>query len=160
MDPIGVAGLVVSVVGAVLSIFALVQAKRASTAVAEVIGKSHVQAARDEARALLALVTDAREAAMAWRRNASRLSSAGRSSARDLLALQQAQNALATTTIGSTDAGLTVTLRTAAAQIDQALVAIGLKGERDGWADALGVLQGVTPTIDLLQRELGGRALR
>jgi hypothetical protein len=159
MDLIGVGGLVLSAVGVGFSIMALIQAGRAKKAISKVIGKGEDQIARDDARALLAQIADARDATMARRQGASPLSSAGRSLEGDLQALQLAQNALATATVGS-DRTLELSLRVAATEIEQALQAIASNSGRDGWADALGVLQGVIPKIDVLQRELGTKALR
>lgn len=159
MDPISVVGLVLSAVGVVLSVWALHKADSAKKAVDRVIETNRDQVTRDHARDLLAKLTDARDAAMARRQGASRLSSAGRSTAGDVKALQIAQDALATATIGS-DQGLVQNLRAAASELDRALKAIASNCNRDGWADALGVLQGVIPKIDVLQRELGAKALR
>lgn len=147
-----------SIGGLALSIYALVQAESAKKAVSKVIAKEVDQGARDDARELMQRLNEAREAAMARRQGAHRSSSAGRSQAADMKALQLAQDALATTNLG--DKLLTLALRAAADELNQALAEINANGGRDGWADALGTLQGVIPKVDVLHRELSTKALR
>lgn len=159
MDGVGLGGLVLSAIGVGLSIWALAKAESAKQAVSRVIQKSGDQTARDDARRLLAVISDAREAAMAHRRDAPLLASAGRVKDNDVQALQKAQDALATLNV--TENKLVIkTLRRAAAELDKALQEINANGARDGWADALAVLQGVTSQVDSLQRGLGTRALK
>lgn len=159
MDIIGIGGFILSAIGVGLSIFAVVQAGRAENAVNQVIQKSSEQLSRDDARKLLVKLNDARDAALARRGKAPKFATSGRSAANDLRALQLAQDALATTAL-SADAALEQGLRVASTELDRALKEIHAKGDRDGWADALGVLQGVIPKVDAHQRKLGAMALK
>lgn len=159
MDLIGVGGLILSAIGVLLSVWALAKANSAKVAVNKVIEKNSDQFARDAARNLLAKLTDARDAAMAQRRGASRLSSAGRHPDSDHKAIELAQDALATVTIDSSQQ-LVARMRTAATELNQALQTIASNSGRDGWADALGVLQGIIPEVDALQQGLSATALR
>jgi len=158
MDVVGVGGLVLSAAGVALSVYALVQADGAKKAVEKVIGKAGEQRARDDARELLAVITAARDAAMDNRRSAPPMASAGRVKDKDVQAIQKAQDALATTNV-TEDSQMVAELRRAARELDKALQEINADAERDGWADALAVLQGVTPLVDALQRGLGSKAL-
>lgn len=158
MDVVGVAGLVLSALGVGLSIVALIQAGRAKTAVTKAIARGVDQGLRDDARVLLSKLQDARDAAMGRKQGASRLSSAGRSVSGDLRALQIAQTGLATVVVQS-DTRLELSFRNAASQLDDALAAINAAGSRDGWADALQVLHGIIPKVDVLQRGLGTKAV-
>lgn len=158
MDPIGIGGLVLSAVGVGLSVWALVKADGAAKAVAKVIGKAGDQKARDDARELLMLINAAREAAMSNRRGAPPLASAGRVRDNDVQSIQKAQDALATLNV-TEDQQVIKKLRRGGQELNKALHEINGSGERDGWADALAVLQGVTPSVDALQRGLGSKAL-
>lgn len=158
MDAIGIGGLLLSVAGVVLSIVALVQAGRAKAAVTRAIARGVDQGMRDDARVLLLKLHDARDAALGRKQGASRLSSAGRSISGDIKALQLAQTSLATVVVQS-DSRLELNLRTVASQLDEALVTINAAGDRDGWADALLVLHGIIPKVDVLQRGLGSKAI-
>jgi hypothetical protein len=159
MDPIGVGGLILSALGVGLSLWALFKADSAEKAVSRVIAKNGEQSTRDVARDLMGHVNEARDAAMARKRGASRLASAGRTPAGDIQALQFAQNALATVS-GDFDAKTIAIFRNSGRQLDDCLKTIDGSSSRDGWADALNTLQGVIPQIDLLQRTLGVKALR
>lgn len=159
MDVVGLGGLALSATGVALSGWALIKAGSAKKAVAKLIEMSGDQAARDGARDLMALLARASDAAMARRRGASRAASAGRPQGVDLFALEIAQDALATTTVAS-DPAVTGSFRAAAQELDLALKAIAADGVRDGWEDARLALQGVVPSVDLLQRDLGVKALR
>lgn len=153
MDLVGGAGLLLSATGVALSAFALRKAASAAKAVSEVLKRADDQFARDGARDLLMILNSAREAATARRHGAPRPSSIGRSAAADRKALEAAQHSLATTTITDETKTLEV-LRAAAAELDQALQNISSNSDRDGWADAVPVLQGVIPDIERLQRAL------
>lgn len=155
--PSGDLGL--SVVGLVLSIWAMLQAGGAKRAVSKVLTKNSDQVARDSARDLLTKLTSAKDAAMARRQSAPRSSTAGRVAAADLAALQLAQDALATSTL-ATGQPLAIDLQRAAAQLDGNLQGLAGNSARDEWSDALGVLQGIIPKIDVLQIELAARVLR
>ncbi len=96
---------------------------------------------------------------MGRKKGASRLSSAGRDVSSDKRALELAQDALATSVFDS-DRKLATKMRVAADQIKEALEAITKDKDRDGWADALGVLQGVIPDLERIQRELGAKSLQ
>lgn len=141
-----VKGDILSAAGLALSVWALVKADSAMKAVDKVILKNNNQIMRDDARGLLDKLTGARDAAMGRKQGASGLSSAGRAISSDKRALELAQDALATATLGS-DQLLTSRLRVAADELEKALVAINSPSGRDGWADALGVLQGVLPEL-------------
>lgn len=159
MDTVGVGGLLLSVAGVGLSVWALVKADSANKAVDKVIVKSNDQIARDDARGLLDKLTSAKDAAIGRKQGASSLSSAGRTIPRDKMALELAQDALSTATVGSNQQ-LAARIRAASGELTNALEAISSNSGRDGWADALGVLQGVIPEIEVLQRELGKTSLR
>ena len=159
MDPIGIGGLLLSLAGVGLSVVALVKADSATKVVEKVIVKNNDQVTRDHARGLLDKLTGARDAAMGRRQGASRLSSAGRNILSDKRALELAQDALATSTVGS-DQQLTSKMRMAADKLKEALEAIAINSGRDGWADALDVLQGFIPELEVMQRELGTKSLR
>lgn len=148
-----------SVFGLFLSIWSMVLAGGAKRAVAHVLAKNNDQVARDNARDLLVKLTNAKDAAMARRRSASRNSAAGRVATADLRALQVAQDALATSTLG-TGEPLALDIQRAAIQLDTALQGLAGNGPRDDWADALGVLQGIIPKLDVLQVELAAKVLR
>ncbi len=79
--------------------------------------------------------------------------------ATDLEVLQLAQDALATSTLG-TGQSLAVDLQRAAVQLNSALQGLAGNSVRDEWADALGVLQGIIPKVDVLQAELAAKVLR
>lgn len=136
----------------------MVQAGGAKKAVTAVLAKFGEQVTRDDARELLSALNDAREASIARRSKASRTATTGRNINSDIQALQRAQDALATTTL-DTDKRLEQRLRIAAAELDMALRNIAENSTRDGWADAVGVLQGITPVVDVHQRKLGTKAL-
>ena len=159
MDLLGVTGVLLSAAGVLLSVWALQKADSAMKAVDRVIGKNSDQMMRDDARRLLDKLTVARDAAMGRKRGASSLSSAGRPLANDKRALELAQDALATINFGP-DRDLGSKMRVAADELKKALEAITSNPGRDGWADALGVLQGVIPEIEALQRTLGTKSLR
>lgn len=152
-------GLGIGVFGDGLAIWALIQAGSAKRAVRHALEKSSDQVARDDARSLLANLTQAKDAAMGRRRGGSPLAIAGRSESNDVHRLQLAQDNLATSTI-SANKKLTVKLRQASTELTTALQAIASSGTRDGWADALGVLQGIIPEIEIVQRKLGIGALK
>jgi hypothetical protein len=158
MDPVGIGGLILSAVGVALSCWALMKADSAEKAVAKVIGRAGDQKARDDARELLMLISAARDAAMSNRRGAPQLASAGRVRDNDIQAIQKAQDALATLNV-TDDQQVTKKLRRSGLELNKALQEINGDGVRDGWADALAVLQGVTPQVDVLQRGLGSKAL-
>lgn len=151
--------LSLSLAGLGLSIWAMLQAGGAKRAVSNVLAKNSDQFARDNARDLLTKLTVAKDVAMARRRGASRSSTAGRLAAADLTALQIAQDALATSTLG-TGQSLALDLHRAASQLELSLQGLAGNSVRDEWADALGVLQGIIPKIDTLQAELTAKALR
>ncbi len=159
MDTVDAVGLLLSAAGVVVSLWALFKADSAKKAVDKAIAKNSDQISRDDARALLGKLTAARDAAMGRKKGASRLSSAGRDVSSDIRALELAQDALATSAFGS-DKKLASRMRVASYELKEALEAITRNKDRDGWADALGVLQGVIPELDLLQRELGSKSLR
>lgn len=159
MDAVDAGGLLLSAAGVAISLWALFEADSAKKAVDKVIAKNSDQISRDDARGLLDKLTAARDAAMGRKKGASRLSSAGRAVSSDKRALELAQDALATSAFGS-DQKLASRMRVAADQLKEALEAITKNKDRDGWADALGVLQGVIPELELLQRELGAKSLR
>lgn len=148
-----------SVAGLVLSIWAMLQAGGAKRAVSKVLAKNSDQVARDRARELLTKLTTAKDAAMARRRSAPRSSTAGRVATADLAALQLAQDALATSTLG-TGQPLALDLQRAANQLNSNLQGLAGNSPRDEWSDALGVLQGIIPKIDVLQAELASKVLR
>jgi len=158
MDFVGVGGFVLSVVGTGVSIWSLIVAGGAKKAVADVLEKRDDQVVRDDSRELLNKLNAAREAALIRRGNARGAALAGRSAQDDLAALKQAQDALAITAV-STDLRLEQGLRLASTQLDAAVKEIEGKTGRDGWADALGVLQGVIPKVNTHQRKLGTKAL-
>jgi hypothetical protein len=151
--------LSLSVAGLVLSIWAMLQAGGAKRAVSKVLAKNNDQVARDNARDLLSKLTTAKDAAMARRRSAPHSSTAGRVAAADLAALQLAQDALATSTLG-TGQPFALDLQRAANQLNSCLQGLAGNSARDEWADALGVLQGIYPKIDVLQAELTAKVLR
>lgn len=159
MDPVGIGGLVLSGVGVGLSVWALAKADGAEKAVAKVIGKAGDQKARDDARELLALINVARDAAMANRRDASQIAATGRVRDKDVGAIEKVQDALATLNV-TDDPLITRKLRRAGVELNKALQEINANDRRDGWADALAVLQGVTSPVDALQRGLGSQALK
>ena len=159
MDAFDAAGLLLSVAGVALSLWALFKADCAKKAVDKVIVKNIDQISRDDARGLLDKLAGARDAAMGRRRGASSASSAGRYLPSDIRALEVAQDALAIVTIGA-DQPLICKMRVAADELKTALEAIATNAHRDGWADALGVLQGVTPEVEAIQRSLGAKFLR
>lgn len=148
-----------SVTGLGLAIWALIQAGGARRAVSKALSKNSDQVARDNARDLLTKLTVAKDAAMARRQSAPRSSTAGRVAAADLTALQVAQDALATSTLGSGQP-LALDLQRAANQLNSSLQGIAGNSVRDEWADALGELQGIIPKIDVLQAELAAKVLR
>lgn len=141
-----------------MSVWAVITAGSAKKAVNKVIEKSAEQVVRDDTRDLLTKLNVAREVALARRGNARGAAVAGRSLANDFATLKQAQDALAITTL-NTDIPLEQGLRLASTQIEVAVKAIEDKNGRDGWADALGVLQGVIPKVNTHQRKLGAKAL-
>lgn len=155
--PVG--DLVLSVAGLGLSIWAMLQAGGAKRAVSKVLARNNDQVTRDNARDLLIKLTTAKDAAMARRQGAPRSSTAGRVMATDLEVLQLAQDALATSTLG-TGQSLAVDLQRAAVQLNSALQGLAGNSVRDEWADALGVLQGIIPKVDVLQAELAAKVLR
>ncbi len=159
MDFLTVGGFILSAIGVVLSIHALCQAGGAKRAVARVLSKGNEQVTRDETRDLLSKLNAAKEAALARGGRGNRGAIAGRNINKDVEALKQAQDGLATTMI-STDAALEKNLRTAAEEMASALRDIQGERDRDGWADALGVLQAVTPRVNTHQRQLGSIALK
>lgn len=159
MGPVDAADFALTFVGLGLAIWSMKVAGGAKKAVAEVIAKSGDQKTRDEVRGLLTLVQEAREAAMAHRKTAAPLASAGRVKDNDLQALHRVQDALATTQVAG-DPSVTARFRRAAKELDKALNEISTNGARDGWADGLAALQGVTPDVDQLQKKLGAQALR
>lgn len=144
--------------GFALSLWAVITAESAKKAVKKVIEKSGEQVVRDDARDLLTKLNAAREVALARRGDTRRTAIAGRSVVNDLAILKQAQDALAITTL-STDVPLERGLRLASMQIDDAVKVIENKTGRDGWGDALIVLQGVIPKVNTHQRKLGTKAL-
>ena len=155
--PVG--DLVLSVAGLGLSIWAMLQAGGAKRVVSKVLARNNDQVTRDNARDLLIKLTTAKDAAMARRQGAPRSSTAGRVMATDLEVLQLAQDALATSTLG-TGQSLAVDLQRAAVQLNSALQGLAGNSVRDEWADALGVLQGIIPKVDVLQAELAAKVLR
>lgn len=150
-----------TLLGLALSIWAMCKADGAKRAVAKVLTKNSDQAARDNARDLLAKLKRAKDGAMARRQHAPRSAIAGRvpTAAEDLAALQQAQDALATSTLGHGQQ-LALDLKRAADQLNSNLQKLAENSDRDEWADALGVIQGIVPKLELLQTELGAKALR
>lgn len=152
MDVVGLGGLALSAAGVALSGWALVKADTAKKGVAKLIEMSGDQAARDGPRDLMALLARASDAAIARRRGAS-------ARHRPVRLGTIAQDAMATTTVAF-DPRVTASFRAAAQELDLALKAIAANGVRDGWEDARLALQGVVPSVALLQRDLGVKALR
>lgn len=142
-----------------LSIFALCVADGAKKAVTKALRKGDEQDNRDDARGLLTKLNAAKGAAMARRGGAKAILAKGRSLPNDIQALTDAQDACATVNLPGDD-DLTEALRRASTQLTEAIDVIHGKGDRDGWADALGELQGVVPRVDAYQRKLGTKALQ
>lgn len=153
-----VTGWVMTLGGFCLSLFALFVADDAKKAVAKALRNRNEQGNRDEARELLIKLNAAKDAALARRASAAPLLSRGRSLPSDMRALTVAQDACATAVLAG-DQELTMALQRTATQLIDAIDAINGIGDRDGWADAQVLLQGVAPRVDAYQRKLGTKAL-
>jgi hypothetical protein len=158
-DFLTVGGFVLSAIGVAFSVYALCQADGAKRAVARALNKGDEQVTRDDSRDLLNKLNAAKGAALARGGRSSRGAIVGRNINKDVEALKQAQDGLAMTVI-STDALLEQDLRVASQQLLDAINNIQAAAQRDGWADALGVLQGITPKVNTHQRQLGSNAIR
>lgn len=148
-----------SIAGLLISLLAFWQGASARKAVAAVLKRNEDQTAQEDARELHRLLSMAQDAARGHRRGASSSSLAGRYQSRDIRALEMAQDALATTTLG---AGIELgeKCRLAAQQITIALDEISAGKGSEGWARALFVIQGIIPDIVILQRSLTAKGLR
>lgn len=161
MEFLTVAGFLLSALGVFLAIRADWKAEGVKKAVAKVVSRSSDQEARDKAKALMKTLQDARDAAMARRKNASRTASVGRSAPADLHMLELAQDALATTTL-IVDAVVVADLRAGSVELEKARLEIGAgeNAKRDGWADALAALQVVLPKVEEFERGLAKKELQ
>lgn len=159
MDPVDLVGLSLSVVGIALSIISLVKADGAAKAVERVIVKNSDQIALENARSLLEKLKTARDAAIGRKQGASEISALGRTIEEDKRKLELAQDALATVAFG-TNEKLVANMRLAAKGLKSAQADITRNSRKDGWAAALGTLQGVIPELELWQQELGVKNLR
>lgn len=146
-----VLSLVLSGAGLGASAVAAIKADGAKRAVSKILAKDETQVDRQTALDLSEILSEARDAAKARQQGASQLLQGKRNVAGDIQALQDAQDALATY-VFSSDEKLTAKLRPAAKELTRALTAINTGGPRDGWADALGEIQGLIAEVELKQR--------
>lgn len=143
---------IVTIGGFCLSLFALFVADGAKKAVSKVLDKRNVQGNRDQARDLLVSLNGAKSAALA-RRDSDKQSLRARSLPPDKRALTLAQDACATAVFAD-DQKLTEALQLTAEHLNGAIDAINGTGDRNGWADALGLLQSLIPKVDSYQKKL------
>jgi hypothetical protein len=160
MDLAGGLSLLVSAAGLVVSIWALYKAQNAKQAVDRAIAKGADQEVRDKVRDLLAVLMEAKKAAMGHRAGASRASSAGRVYSRDLQSLEIAQDFVRTTLVAGSDQRLQSALDATANELATSIRSITTtSAERDGWSDAHSALQLIIPRLEKLESELKVKAI-
>lgn len=153
MDPIS---FLFSAGSICLAVYALVTAKSAKQAATSAVRRKDDQEDRGYLTALIIALINAKDAAKRRQSGALEIQGAGRTVEFDIYALTDAHDALCSNLPLSFDDELKVTVNAAADEIQLALGRIHnpTTSNRDGWKDALAVLQTLIPRLRQEEREM------
>lgn len=158
MDPVSI---LIGLLGLGMSGYAIITAKSAKQAASQAVQRKDDQEDREYLKDLIIALVEAKNSAKRRESGALEIKSAGHSSELDIYHLSEAHDKLCTALPLSFGNELKATVDAAAAELKAALNAIQnpTTSNRDGWKDALSILQTLIPRLRQEERQMKNKEI-